>query len=82
MVRAVWTSTWRGQSMKLLAMVVALVALQGCAYYEGQRVLNDPDCTFIGKDANFRWPEKCGVLPSGSTVYVRRMSPNYYYISK
>ncbi len=69
--------------MKTLAIVLALVSLQGCAYYEGQRVLNDPDCSFIGKDINFRWPEKCGSLGgSGRTVYVRRTGPNTYYISK
>jgi hypothetical protein len=68
--------------MKILFVIVALLTLQGCAYYEGQRVLNDPDCSFIGKDINFRWPAKCGTLGGGTTVYVRQTGPNTYYISK
>jgi hypothetical protein len=68
--------------MKILFVIVALVSLQGCAYYQSQQVLNDPDCSFIGKDINFRWPAKCGTLGGGTTVYVRRTSPNTYYISK
>lgn len=68
--------------MKTIALLLLALNLTGCAYYEGQRILNDPDCTFIGKDANFRWPEKCGTLGGGTTVFVRQTGPNTYHISK
>lgn len=68
--------------MSKLLLILAVLVLPGCAYFEGQRVINDPDCSFIGKPAEWRWPEKCGVLPRGETVYIRKTGPNSYYISK
>lgn len=68
--------------MKTIAFVLLALNLTGCAYYQSQRVLNDPDCSFIGKDINWRWPAKCGVLPGGETIYIRQTGSNTYYISK
>lgn len=68
--------------MKSIVLALLAINLTGCAYYEGQRVLNDPDCSFIGKDINWRWPAKCGVLPSGETIYIRQTGPNTFHITK
>lgn len=68
--------------MKTFILSLIAISLTGCAYHEGQRVLNDPDCTFVGKPAEWRWPKKCGTIGGGTAVYVRQIGPNTYYISK
>jgi hypothetical protein len=72
--------------MKLIFALIAVGLLQACAHYESKQYLhnlaNDPDCTYRGKPVEYTLPRKCGMEGSGTTVFVRRVSPNYYYISK
>jgi hypothetical protein len=68
--------------MKLIILGLA-IALTGCAYHDGQRVINDPDCKFVGKPNDYRLPDKCGFKSYGaSTISVIKISPSTYVVNK
>jgi len=62
----------------LLALMV--ISLQGCAYYSGQQVRNDPDCRFQSKPDDYRLPAKCGPKSYSSGGYVARPMPNNVWV--
>lgn len=67
--------------MKKLLPLVLLLNLTGCAYYDGQRVMADPDCRFVGKPDDYVLPKKCGPKSYGGTwVSVTQVTKNSYIV--
>ena len=69
--------------MKTLSLLLITASLTGCAYYEGQAKMNDPDCKFSGKPNNYTLPAKCCPCGyGGNSVTAIRTMPNTYILYK
>ena len=73
------------KSHRHIVILLASLALPGCAYYESQQYLHnlrtDPECTYQGKPAEYRMPAKCGRDSyGGTTLTVIRTGPNTYSV--
>lgn len=67
--------------MKILILLLITASLTGCAYYDGQARMNDPDCKFSGKPNDYTLPNKCCPCGYGSvTATVNKVGPNTYEV--